>query len=383
MITRSVGRRRAFTLLELMVVISIMVVLATLAVLFLPNLDRNKGVPNAVTQIHGWFNISKQTAIRDGSARGIRLIEDSPGSGRVVEMQYIEQPEPVAPRGPGIKIYVRTEQCYDPLIFPNTTTNPGNIGFLTVVTLFQDPNNTYTPSYLVPPPQNLWINWDGVEPGDTFQLTSSPNAVAGIRRFTSPPPAATAPPIPTGPAKYAQLVLDRIIDGAEVFPNPSPPPPVTGNVWTSSNNFRVIRQPRPLVGEPTLQLHRDVYIDLTRSSPCQPYLTPAFGAALGQPSSAWAPARLTDPVGALGGNLDILFNPNSFVANCPAGQIVLWVQHAERQGSPQQTGGGVNGNDALLLVIYTRTGKIGAHLVYDVGGFSPYANVWSGSTPGL
>jgi Tfp pilus assembly major pilin PilA len=366
-----VGRRRAFTLLELLVVIGIMIALATLAVLFLPNLDRHKGTPNAVTQIHGYFNLAKQSAIRDGSARGIRLIEDSPGSGRVVELQYIEQPEPVAPRGPGIKIYVRTEQCYDPLIFAGA---PGNLGFLTVVTLYQDPNNTYIPTYLLPPPQNLWINWDGVEPGDTFQLTGSPAAVAGIRRFTSPPPAATAPPIPTGPAKFAQLVLDRIIDGAEVFPNPSPPPAVIGNVWTSTNNFRVIRQPRPLIGEPTLQLNKDVYIDLARSSPCQPYLTAQFG----QPISAWAPARLTDPVGALGGNLDILFNPNGVVANAPTGQIILWIQNADRQAAPQ--GGG---NDALLLAIYTRTGKVAPHFVYDITGSSPYANVFTGSTPGL
>ena len=377
MTTRSVGRRRAFTLLELLVVIGIMLVLATLAVLFLPNLDRHKGVPNAVTQIHGWINLAKQQAIRDGAARGVRLIDDGTGTGHVVEIQYIEQPEPVAPRGPGIKIYIRTEPVYDPILFSG---NPGFVGFTSVVTLYQDqpaPNPPYVVDYINPPPQPSWINWDGVQAGDTFQLTNSPAMYARIMRFTSPQPDnpyyGTPPTNPTGPSKRSQLVLDRIVEGTEVFPNPTPPPPFIGNVITSSNNFRVIRQPRPLVGEPTLQLNKDVYIDLTRSTPyplpSPPYPPPAFGAALGQTSAVWGPGA---------GYLDILFNPNGVVANAPTGSIVLWIQSAERQGNPQ--GGG---NDALLLAIYTRTGKIAPHYVYDITGFSPYLNTYVGTSPGL
>src|SRR5262245_43953297 len=140
MTTRSACRRSAFTLIELMVVIGIIVILATLAVLFLPNLDRNKGVPNQITQMHGWFNIAKQQALRDGVPHGIRLIPDLDNPTRVTTLQYIEQPEPVAPRGPGIKIDMRVMLVFDPLIFPPTTTPP-NTGPLTVVTLFQDPNN--------------------------------------------------------------------------------------------------------------------------------------------------------------------------------------------------------------------------------------------------
>src|SRR3954451_17831912 len=106
--------RRGFTLIELLVVIAVIVLLATLGFLFLPNLDRNKGVPNAVAQVNGWINTTKQQALRDHRPHGIRLIVDDPNNPtRCTSLQYIEQPDPIAPRGPGVKIYIRTEPCYD------------------------------------------------------------------------------------------------------------------------------------------------------------------------------------------------------------------------------------------------------------------------------
>ena len=45
--SRLTCRRRGFTLIEMLLVIGILIILITLAALFLPNLDRHKGVPNA------------------------------------------------------------------------------------------------------------------------------------------------------------------------------------------------------------------------------------------------------------------------------------------------------------------------------------------------
>ncbi len=186
----------------------------------------------------------------------------------------------------------------------------------------------------------------------------------------------------------AQLVLDRVIEGTElVIPNPTPgPPPLIGNVIISSNNFRVIRQPRPLVGEPMLQLHKDVYIDLTRSHPCPGYLQAVkqFPPSIQYPSppykrfheaADWAP--YVDPV-TNRACLDILFNSNGSVANAPFGQMMLWVQHVDRQGPGQR-------HDALLLTIFTRTGKIAPYSIFDLDPtqFDPYGTARAGESPGL
>jgi prepilin-type N-terminal cleavage/methylation domain-containing protein len=369
------ARRSAFTLIELIVVIGIVVVLATLAVTFLPNLDSHKGVPNGISQLHGWVHLSRMQAMRDGTARGVRLIDD--GGGRVTSMQYIEQPEPVAPRGPGIRIYIRTEPCYDPLLFPN---NPGQIGMLSVVTLFQDTAGVSNQlSYKNPPPdQNPtpWIDWGGpnglgVNPGDYFQLTGSPSAIAGIRRFTTTNPQVTPPTPPNGSHPFGQLVLDRVIEGTDTLvqdPTP-PPPPFNGPVIVASDGFRVIRQPRALTGEPTLQLHKDIFIDLTRSHPCPWYLAQQFSPNY-QASAPWSPS--VDP-GTGQAYLDILFNSSGTVANAPFGQVFLWVQHNDRP------------NDNLILSIYTRTGKVAPYTIADPSGVSvdPYGFARAGQTPGL
>ena len=378
MTLRQVRRRPAFTLIELLVVIGIIILLATLAAAFLPNLDRNKGVPNGVAQLHGWINLGKQHAIRDGAARGVRLIPDPNDPTRVTSLEYIEQPEPVAPRGPGIKVHLRTmEQVYDDVVFPAAP----HIGPLTVATLYQDPGNTYQPLPNTTPPQNLWMNWEGVQPGDCFQITGSPSQFASVRRFTAPPlPSPPGlPPAPTMAGKtFSQLVLDRVIEGTELHQVQLMPPVWVGNVIVTANNFRVIRQPRPLVGEPTLQLHKDVYIDLTRSHPCPTFVANPPPAGLGlkrfsnnhQLTSDWAPYVNPDTWLPY---LDILFNSSGAVANAPLGQIFLWVQHVDRP------------NDALLLSIYTRTGKTAPYSVFDVDvtQFDPYSFARTGQSPGL
>src|SRR5688500_418401 len=108
--TRSfVQRRSGFTLIEILIVIVIMTVLAALAVKFLPNLNKNKGVPNATGQLEGWVRVTKSQALRDGAPRGIRLIPDPSDNTRVTALQYIEQPEPFAPRGPNMRAIISTQ----------------------------------------------------------------------------------------------------------------------------------------------------------------------------------------------------------------------------------------------------------------------------------
>jgi prepilin-type N-terminal cleavage/methylation domain-containing protein len=299
--------RRGFTLLELLVVISIMIVITTLAVLFLPKLDQHKGVPNAVTQLHGWANLGKQYALRDKSPRGIRLVIDPANPSVCTQLQYIEQPEPFAPGGRN-GIVAQYSQVPDP-------DNPLNI--VTAVTLYSTLSNSA-------------LQWEGVAQNDYLEITLGANEVARIKYVV---------------ANSTTLVLDR--DVASVDNS------------TQQSGFRVLRAPRPLMGEPALQMNKDVYIDMTHSIGITPAIDPFTG------------------------NLfcDILFNSSGFIGGASSGQIFLVIGHVDRY-NPAQFGVGFPG-DCLILAFYTRTGRIAPYSVNDTPGGDPYAFARTGETPGL
>jgi prepilin-type N-terminal cleavage/methylation domain-containing protein len=337
--TRSPVRPRpGFTLVELLIVMGLIVLLAALAVMFLPNLDRNKGVPNATTQLEGWIRIARNEALRDAAPRGVRLIQDPNDPTRVNAIQYIEQPDPIAPRG--------------------TVTQPGTGPMQIAVLISTPPNPPPLPPYPLQSPASAILvlldpttgqpvsgrNWDDPQtpqifPGDFFELTASPNLVARIA--AGPGPSAAFPQAPRD-----AITLDRGIDGTDVAP------------LILTEGFRIIRAPRPLAGEPLLQMHRDVFIDLKWCYPCPINLgnqtTPPNPTPYGNYTTyfqQWSPS----------GPMDILFNSSGTVANAPTGQLILSVQHVDRP------------NDRLFVVVHTRTGKVSAVNLNDGPPIPPSA----------
>jgi hypothetical protein len=155
--------------------------------------------------------------------------------------------------------------------------------------------------------------------------------------------------------RNAQFIIDRMIDGTE-----------GGQGFHMTSGFRVIRAPRPLVGEPMLQLHKDVFIDLTWCYPC-PVNAPLLGVPFGNGYTGFLPWN-PDPNNT--GNIDILFNSTGIVANAPVGRLVVAIRHVDRP------------NDMLFVTIFTRTGKVGTYSVNDNGG-DPYSFTQDGSNSGL
>jgi prepilin-type N-terminal cleavage/methylation domain-containing protein len=330
------GARPAFTLIELLVVMGIMVIIATLGFLFLPNLNKNKGVPNATTQLEGWIRLTKNQALRDGASRGVRLIPDPNNPNIVTAIQYIGQPEPIAPQG----MVVINNKPYQIAVMimtqpPNgwagpwpTYPYPQNCN-VTATLVLLDMTNNNTPTYS--------MNWDdpanpSISIGDFLDVSASPNVVTRITQ--NPGPSALLPPAPAplnGNAR-STLTLDRAIDGTDQSP------------LILTSGFRVIRSARPLAGEPMLQMHKDAYIDLTTSSNLPP--------------------QNAD------GSYDILFNYSGQVAYATGGMIFLVVQHVDRS------------TDKLVVAIYTRTGKVTA-VNWDDLSADPYSFARDGRGSGL
>src|SRR5882724_9495224 len=85
--------RRGVTLVELLVVILIITVLATLVVAVGPRFSEDQRASRGADQLSGWLLLARSRALRDQKPRGLRMIGDS--DGYVRRLQFIEQPEPV------------------------------------------------------------------------------------------------------------------------------------------------------------------------------------------------------------------------------------------------------------------------------------------------
>lgn len=86
--------RRGFTLVELLVVISLMLVLAGIMVMFWPGVNESQRAAQGASDVQGFLKIAKQRALRDQAPRGVRFFVTTVDgvAKRVVEAQYIEQP---------------------------------------------------------------------------------------------------------------------------------------------------------------------------------------------------------------------------------------------------------------------------------------------------
>src|SRR4051812_4681151 len=84
--------RAAFTLIELIVVITLILFLAGMLVAFMPTATTQQREANAGGAVQGWLTVARQRALRDQAPRGLRLWNKNQNL-RISECQYIEQPD--------------------------------------------------------------------------------------------------------------------------------------------------------------------------------------------------------------------------------------------------------------------------------------------------
>ncbi len=122
----------------------------------------------------------------------------------------------------------------------------------------------------------------------------------------------------------------------------------------ATTNYRIIRQPQPLAGQPSLQLPADVAIDVTSGT----------SGLLTLSTITTTPPTL--PVNPAGTGYDILFSPSGAVITrgTVGDRIILWVRDTN-QTDPKQGG-------TILLSINVRTGLI-ASVPVDTTSGDPYS----------
>ncbi len=196
--------RRAFTLIEILVVIGLMAVLFTLAVAIVPN-SSSRSLSSGASQLQAWLLTAKNRALRDGVPRGIRLVfPDSvsvnyPG-GTTGTVQYIEQPEDYSGVGTiGIAAL-------------SSTIDGFGANFLTT---------------------------GSVQVGDYVQI----DAINNGRVFRV-----------SGTSTDSALTVSA--NSSLAWPSGYTGPPGPG-----SGNYRIMRQPAPTIGEAPLRLPQNIVVD--------------------------------------------------------------------------------------------------------------------------
>jgi type II secretory pathway pseudopilin PulG len=280
------AKRGAFTLVELVVVIGIMVTLLALGAAFVPGLQGNQKVQNGVDRLAQWLLIAKQRAKHDGLPTGLRFVIDPSNPTQVSQFMYVQQPDPMSG---------------DPAVGNScvmSPTNPNQLQFSRGVDFIgADASNPL------------------VTVGDYFEpFGGTPYSIAGATANT--------------------LTLNQQIA-----------------IVTPTTDWRILRQPRRVVGEDVLTLPRDVVVDLTT--------IPGTNTTWSQnvPSRGAVP-NTTIPI------YEILFSPSGAVIGqaASAGKILLWVRDATVPSPSQADSPTIQGNPSLVS-IQVRTGFIGSYPV--------------------
>jgi prepilin-type N-terminal cleavage/methylation domain-containing protein len=296
--------RRGFTLVELLVVMSLIAILATLAIAFLPNAASSQVEARAGTQLQSWLTMAKQRAMRDQAPRGLRLWVNNTSfyagatlmSNVVTNCQFIEEP----PDFPGTsKMTIMTGSPTNPSATNAVMFMPAGAGVL--VNGYLPINVAQTEYWTVQPGDNLEILGTGL----MHQITQV--GVPDAKGHLNADYVAVSPPLPYPIAATA--------------------------------NFRVMRAPR-VTGDETLMMPEGTVIDLQTNL--------SFGNSL-------PPTNSFDNGTSL--YVDILFSPTGEVISpgVTNSNINLWVR-SPNTDHPTDIFRGA----PTIVSVFTKTGFVGA-----------------------
>jgi type II secretory pathway pseudopilin PulG len=385
-------RRAGYTLVELLVLLTLLAILATLAVALVPQVQQQARAATGADQVQGWLLIARQRARRDQHPVGIRLqvpilttsttAVTSPGPTAVTPLvmgglqddfiPWAIRPLSnllVADDDTGLNAETVQVQSVTDTTFTAVFATPHPAGFVirplgyvqTLQYVEQPEDFVVVPgvSQLSPQVRRLSVSGTTADLEAVPLPPDFPNTTP--EDFTGGFTANQLGDWPVQPGDYLETFgggLVRRILGVESNQGPGIPygtrlyldPAGSGNAALTSQ-YRIIRAPRVLRGEPDLPLPQSVVIDVGTNF--------TYGNPL--------------PIDPVTGTIDILFGPSGAVVGRAQGsdRIILWVRDV--------TQGSVFDGQPTLVTVYGRTGFIAAQPVDPTGG-DPYRYTFGNSS---
>jgi prepilin-type N-terminal cleavage/methylation domain-containing protein len=414
--------RKGFTLVELLVVMALIAIVATMAILFFPNAATANREANAAQQLQSWLNIAKQRAQRNQRPTGVRMyIFQAPTqwnnatkySDRDIvsfnglayccikglssfnnqgispvnaavwtpwivasECQYIEQPDDV--RGGTTSLLATVASGILPMMPPYKKVN--DVISISGVDLM----NGYMPQVnykmTLPNPGNNLLPLQppkaATDPTQIYWLVQPcPFAATGKGYYPFAPN-----PLGFG-GDYLEVfnngVMHQILAVLDSQTVQVWPPLVNPVQIPGTSNFRIVRGPR-VVGTELLTFPDNTFIDLTTNGTYNnplPNLTVANGVAINANTGVAETAiDAIETANSGTGFIDILFSPSGQVITpgVATSNLHLWVR------SPSEDSGLLATNAFLgvptIVSVFVRTGLVGAYPP-NPNGADPYSLV--------
>jgi prepilin-type N-terminal cleavage/methylation domain-containing protein len=304
-----VNRRGGFTLVELLVVMAIILAIAALAAAFAPRITDNTNLSRAVDNIEQWLLTAKMRAKRDGLATGIRLVQaQGDPKGFYSQVQYIQQPDPLT--GGWMSATQTTGSvAYGTLYLTGGVLHSAANG---AVHFF---NVDFWQGGL---PQSEWL----VQPGDYLEVRDG-----GVYLIGHVPGPLTI--------TLANAATAGSYDHSLSITSPG------------TTNYRILRQPRLLIGEEPLLLPNNFAIDTT----VIPNTILPGNTTSSQPVhwSNVAVGSSTFP--------EVLFSPTGAVVGSNAASSMIFISVYDTTMNP------FDDSRVGIVAVQTRTGFIGAYSV--------------------
>jgi len=284
--------RSAFTLVEMLVVIGIIVALAAITLLFLPSRQSTLS-SDAAVGLQTWISSSKGKALKDVTPTGIRFLT-SDGGNTFYGCQIVQLPTRLVPLEPNLFPPYPKQAWTVYLRFPTPPTYP----------LAQYPNWQISP----PPPYTVTQIGSDVSsllPGDVLEIVEtcpeSENRILAVN------------------GNQISLVTQWGVDSTNknlVVQNL--PSVACMSATVLGKNYRYLRQVQPLIGEPVFNFPKDVVIYGNPPTTLTQGVVTPYSLNLTPDAS---------------GNYQIIFAPSGQTTGYAA-PVILWIWDVNRISAP-------------------------------------------------
>jgi len=371
--------RKGFTLVELLVVMTIMIIFGAMTVAFYPSVSSDNELSRIANQVQGMIVGARQTARRELVATGIRFLPSN-NPNVCEQLLLIQKPADIYGYTFGPILYQAGPLNVSGASFvaPGAANNPLKYQQSMSVVQFPYPVWSSSSEEELVKEGDLMMNLNELPP-KACRILGKPNSVIfnnGLNTQIN-----TDFPIGSYPRSWADVFAPTnlaLIDVGDYNPFQSGNAPVAPTLAYQPKNYRIIRNPRVIPGEKPIDLPGNFEISLLTQSSFTVF--PTAQTTSGDPAPVPVTVNLSR---GFSGELDLVFDSNGAISSQSASSdVYLWLHRKDSEIG--------DFNQDAIICIRKKNGAVGIFpvnpLIYGTAPnfyFDPFSFAKNPSNEGL